>query len=81
MISQEQATVWRGHGRRYFTKRAAIKSVAVALIKKRHPTEREESDEFGRTTNPGFHWTEIPRWEILLRRVMRLVEKSMEKQS
>lgn len=65
-------------GRSFLTKRAAIHAEAVALIKRKHPTEREITDGFGRTEDPGFHWTSLPRHWVLLRRVMRLVKAAMK---
>mgnify|MGYP003611419870 CR=1 FL=1 len=33
LISEETAIVWRGGGRRYFTKRAAAKAAALEIVK------------------------------------------------
>lgn len=66
-ITTEQATVYRGGGRRWFTLRAAVKAEAIAIIKRRHPTEPDEPDVGG-----GWHWTNLPRADVLLRRMCRL---------
>ncbi len=68
-VTVETATVYRGGGRRWFSRRAAVHAEAVAIIKRKHPTERFDSE-----TGDGFHWTELPRSEVLLRRVRRLVQ-------
>ena len=64
--------------RRYLTKRAAIHAEARALIKKRHPTERSHADNFGRIEDPGWHWSTLPRADVLFRRVCRLVGKAAQ---
>ena len=76
------STVWLAPTarRRYLTKRAAIHAEARALIQAKHPSERSHSDEFGRIEDPGFHWSSLPRANVLLRRVCRLVRAQMEQQ-
>jgi len=71
------ATVWLAPTarRRYLTKRAAITAEARALIKKKHPTERAEYEQ-GRMIYSGWHWTSLPRADVLFRRVCRLVGKA-----
>jgi hypothetical protein len=71
------ATVWVAPTarRRYLTKRAAIHAEARALIEKRHPTERTEYEQ-GQIIYGGWHWTALPRSEVLFRRVCRLVGKA-----
>lgn len=63
-------------GRRYFTKKAAIGAEARAIIKRRYPTEQPHSDESGRLEDPGFHWEQLPRSDVMHRRLCRLIEKS-----
>lgn len=77
-VTVESATVYRGGGRRFFSKRAAIRAEAVAIIKSKHPTERSEHDEQGRCIDGGWHWTSLPRSDVLFRRVCRLVRAAME---
>jgi len=64
--------------RHYLSKQAAIHAEAVALIQQRHPTENPERDERGRLISEGWHWTDIPRSDVLLRRVKRMVRRRME---
>lgn len=70
-ITTETATVYRGGGRRWFTRKAAVYAEAFAIIKRKHPSERSDPDCGG-----GFHWRDMPRSEVLLRRVMRLVNQA-----
>lgn len=67
-VTTEQATVYRGGGRRWFSLRAAIKAEAIAIIKRKHPSER-----FDPKCGGGWHWTELPRADVLFRRMFRLV--------
>jgi hypothetical protein len=76
-IKAEIATVYRGGRRRYLTKSAAIKAEAVMLIKEKHPSEKDEYDSQGYKTYEGFHWTSIARSHVLLRRLMRLISRTM----
>ncbi len=77
MIEATTRTVFRAttKGRTYLTKAAAIKAEARALIEKRHPTEKGEFDGNGYQTDPGWHWMNIHRSDVLYRRVCRLVKK------
>lgn len=72
-VTKESAVVYRGGGRRWLTLGAAIKAEAVKRIKVKHPTERGETDHSIGYHDPGFHWRELPRSDVLLRRVCRLV--------
>jgi len=74
MVTVETAKVYRGAGRRYFTKNAAIKAEAIAIIKARYPSEREHYDRNGYPEDPGFHWHELKRSEVMLRRMCRLIK-------
>lgn len=76
MITAEQTIVYRAPtaGRRYITKAGAIHAEAVAIIQRKHPTEGPESD-----TGHYWHWrSDMPRAEVLLRRMKRLVKKSVQ---
>jgi ribonuclease D len=77
-VVAEQATVYRARSarRRFFTRKSAVRAEAIARIKSKHPTERDETDERGQNIGGGFHWTSLPRADVLLRRVCRLVEAS-----
>lgn len=63
-------------GRYYMTKAGAIKAESRAILSKKFPTEQAEYEDFGFKTYPGFHWTSLPRSEVLFRRVCRLIEKA-----
>lgn len=78
MIEAQTRTVYvaRTKGRAYLTKSAAINAEARALIAKKHPSERSEYDDMGRCTYGGFHWSSLPRSDVLFRRVRRLVARS-----
>ncbi|MFT8211548.1 MAG: hypothetical protein ACMZI0_15025 [Symbiopectobacterium sp.] len=56
MIKEQRAIVYLAptKGRRYLSKRAAINAETIAIILKKYPPEKPESDEFGRLTYPGF---------------------------
>jgi hypothetical protein len=71
-VTTEQATVYRGGGRRWFSLRAAVKAEAQAIIKAKHPSERPEYEN-DMCYYPGFHWRELPRSDVLLRRLCRLI--------
>ena len=58
--------------RHFFTKGAAIRAEAVALIKRKYPTERGDP-EIGDT---GWHWSELKRSDVLLRRMFRIVQRA-----
>ena len=74
-ISKETATVYRGGRRRYFYKKSAVRAEAMAIIKEKYPTEWPEYDQ-GHLIHTGFHCTSLPRFGVLLRRMMRLIEKA-----
>ena len=59
--------------RRFLSKRAAIRAEARAIIERKHQRVRPEHDEIG-VTDPGFHWHDLPRADVLFRRLCRLVK-------
>lgn len=71
MIEKKQATVFYSPhaGRRYFTLNSACSSEAVAIIKKKYPTVDFECD-----TGFSFYWKELPRSDVLHRRLTKLVK-------
>lgn len=73
MVTVETAKIYRGGGRRYLTKKAAIKAEAIAIIKAKYPSERAYYGQGGYMEDPGFHWSGLPRADVLLRRMCRLV--------
>lgn len=62
--------------RHYFTKLAAIKAEARALIIKKHPSEESEHEADIGYYSPGWHWTEMKRSDVLYRRVARMVKNA-----
>lgn len=72
-VTSEQATIYRGGGRRWLTPQGAIRAEAVSIIKRKHPSERSYTAPDMSEHDPGFHWTELPRSDVLLRRMCRLV--------
>jgi len=75
VITEETAKAWRSsrRGKRYLTKRAAINAETVEIIKARYPTEPYEAD-----TGAGFHWRELPRANVIYRRLRRLVARAYQ---
>lgn len=63
--------------RHYLTKRAACRAEAAARIRAKYPSEEMETDDGGRTTYPGWHWTQLNRADVLLRRYSRIIFKSV----
>lgn len=61
-----------GKGRHYLSKSAAVSAAAKALIEARHPTEKNYTEPDG-YTHGGWHWSSLPRSDVLFRRVRRLV--------
>lgn len=78
MVERMEATVYFSSvkGRRFFTKKAAIRAEARVIIARRYPTEKAEYHE-GFCSYPGFHWSELPRSEVMLRRLCKIIERSM----
>lgn len=79
MLEKVTRTVYKAttKGRCYLTKAAAIRAEARALIENRHPSERAYMER-GYVVDPGWHWTALPRHEVLYRRVCRLVKRSFD---
>ena len=77
MVTVEAATVYRGGNRRWLTLNAAVKAEAIKLIKKKYPTERAHYCD-GYVEEPGSHWHDLPRSDVLLRRMSRLVRAAAE---
>jgi len=77
-VTAETATVYRAAGRRYVTLRGAVYAAAVARIKAKYPSEQAEYEN-GMQYYPGFHWSELPRSKVLLRRVCRLIKAEFKK--
>lgn len=78
MITAQKATVYYAptKGRRYLTKAAAIHAEACAIIERKHETVNYPGD----LVTPGEFWywrNNLPRAEVLLRRMKRIVKRSM----
>lgn len=65
-------------GRRYFSLSAACNAEARAIIQKKWPAEKPEYED-GMRTYPGFHWRDLPRSEVLHRRMVRLIRATEKK--
>ncbi|TBL50552.1 hypothetical protein EYY98_08920 [Obesumbacterium proteus] len=83
MIISKTRKVWFSpeRGRSFLTRRAAIRAEAKAKILKRYPTEKPEYDENGFCYYPGFHFPsdEAEKYQKMLRRLTRIVEKHADK--
>ena len=62
-------------GRCYFTKAAAVRAEAAAIIAKRYPSDLPEHED-GYMTYPGFNWREIPRSDVMFRRLCQIISKN-----
>lgn len=80
-ITVDTAKVYRSSkkGRRYLTLKAAIHAEAVAIISNKYPRESPEFNDNGMCSYGGYYWREdIPRSDVLLRRLSRIVRNSIE---
>lgn len=68
-------TVYRAPtaGRDYLTPQAAAHNEAAALLKKKYPSERSTTDDFGRVEDPGYHYTNEPRLVRVHARLTRML--------
>lgn len=67
--------------RHYQTLRAAVNAEARKIIEAKHPPERPEYEN-GQMYYPGFHWqSDIPRADVMYRRMARLVRAAYLKGS
>lgn len=65
--------------REFFTASAAANREAAAIIKKRHPTERSVTDDFGRVEDPGWHWTSDEHLVKVHTRLARLLLRRLRR--
>ena len=72
--------VYKSNGRRYFTKNAAIRAEAIAIIKRKYPTEKGEFIEGYGYVDNGFHWSQLPNSSKLLKRLMKKIKQSVSVQ-
>lgn len=82
MIDMKVRKVWfsPARGRHFLTRRAAIRAEAHAKIFDRYPYERPDYEN-GFLTYPGYsiQHDEPERYQKLLRRMMRLIDKHTPK--
>lgn len=82
MIDMKVRKVWfsPARGRHFLTRRAAIRAEAHAKIIERYPPERPDYEN-GFLTYPGYHikHDEPERYNTMLRRLMRLIDKCTPK--
>lgn len=63
-------------GRHYFSLAGAVRAEALSMILKKHPT-KHCAEDLGIEVSAGFYWaSDIPRSDVLLRRVRRLVAQT-----
>lgn len=74
VLSVETATVFRGGGRRYFTKKAALKSYANRRYRLKHPCECEQPD-YG-SGYPGYSCMACLAREKVMVRYLRMLKKA-----
>lgn len=82
MVTVTTKKVWfsPARGRHFLTRRAAIRAEAHAKIFDRYPYERPDYDN-GFLTFPGYsiQHDEPERYQKMLRRMMRIIDKSTER--
>lgn len=83
LLAKGTRTVYRAPTARrdYFTPRAAAHNEAAAMLKKKYPSERSHSDDFGRIEDPGYHYTNDPRLVRVHARLTRLLLKQLRRGS
>ena len=75
-IVTEQATVYRGGHRRYFTKAAAVKGYAKAKFRAKHPCECEQSDYA--SGYGGYNCGAHDAWDRVGPRYIRWLKRQMQ---
>lgn len=74
-VTQEQATVFRGGGRRYFTKRAAYVAAARECVRKVCECEPAEWDTGYPGMTCGYHTADEDYGERVVERLARLLQR------
>ena len=81
MIEVQTAQVYFSslRGRRFFTKASAIRAEAIGIIKRKYPTENDRPiyENGILVASYYWHWTQLPNSEKLLRRIEKLVAKTV----
>ena len=73
VFAVEQATVYRAGGRRWFTRKAAIKAYASAKFRTKHSCECEQGDYA--SGYPGYNCHVHDVWDRVMPRYLRLIER------
>lgn len=59
--------------RHFFTKKAAVRAEAIAIVSSAHPKEKPEyDDDFGRCTNPGYQMPDDEFWPLVREKIIEL---------
>lgn len=75
MVTIEQATVYRGGGRRWFSLNAACRAEAKAIMKRKCECDYVDHENYGRQELPcSLHHPD--RYSKIVRRLARLVKAS-----
>ncbi|MDP9651673.1 hypothetical protein [Paraburkholderia caledonica] len=79
-IQAIQRTVYRSPSSRrsFLTPKAAARSEAAMLIKRKYPTESPEYGNYGMIEYPGFHWSEDERLQRVHERLVRMILRKMK---
>jgi hypothetical protein len=72
----EQATVYRAGGRRWLTRKAAIKAYAAAKFRRKHPCECEQGDYA--SGYPGYTCPVHDARDRVLPRYVRVLRRHLE---
>jgi hypothetical protein len=80
LIESYQRIVYRSPSSRrvFMTAKAAARSEAAMMIKRKYPSERMEYGDFGMVTYPGFHWSEDERLQRVHERLVRIILRKMK---
>lgn len=66
-------------GRRFLSVNGALSAESREIIKRRYPTQKGSFDDSGRSIGDGFHWSDLPRSDVLYRRVFRMVKMAYKR--
>jgi hypothetical protein len=73
-------TVYRSPSSRrsFLTAKAAARSEAAMLIKRKYPSESPEYGDYGMIHYPGFHWSEDERLQRVHDRLVRMILRRLK---
>lgn len=77
-VKTETATVYRGGGRRWFTKRAACNAAAKAKIKTRCECETNDHGSMGLEYIACSYHVDLERFHRIVRRLAAIYRKEMK---